>query len=226
MDVASATACAALGIGDDAGGVCRRGVDPRADFGDAVSPVSHPAIRSGDEYIALDKAPGSNADIQTISFPSETALTAAPAPITSADPERMPAWSPGGLQLGFVRTTAGRRVLLSTTSRRACRPSSTRRSTSVSKVVLSPTVSTTTKTQTIGIFVVRVIGKRELMGRTVPRIRQVGRVPLGATRKGRNTFRWNGKVNGKRLKRGTYLLTYRALRGARIVSTSGSSASP
>jgi hypothetical protein len=93
---------------------------------------------------------------------------------------------------------------------------------SISKVVLSPTVSTTTKTQTIGIFVVRVTGKRKLLGRTVPRIRQIGRVPLGATRKGRNRFRWNGKVNGKRLKRGTYLLTYRALRRARIVSTSGS----
>jgi hypothetical protein len=94
--------------------------------------------------------------------------------------------------------------------------------TSISKVVLSPTVSTTTKTQTIGIFVVRVTGKRKLLGRTVPRIRQIGRVPLGATRKGRTWFRWNGKANGKRLKRGTYLLTYRALRGARIVSISGS----
>ena len=73
-------------------------------------------------------------------------------------------------------------------------------------MVLTPTVSTTTRTQTIGIFVVRVTGKRKLLGRTVPRIKQVGRVPLGATRKGRNTFRWNGKVNGKRLKRGTYLL--------------------
>ena len=54
------------------------------------------------------------------------------------------------------------------------------------------------------------------------RIEQVARVPLSATRKGRNSFRWNGKVDGRRLKRGSYLLTYRALRGARIVSTSGS----
>jgi hypothetical protein len=89
-------------------------------------------------------------------------------------------------------------------------------------VVLNPMVSTTTPKQTIGIFVVRVTGKRKLLGRSVPRIRQIGRVPLGKTRKGRNKFRWNGKVNGKRLKRGTYLLTYRALRRTRIVSTSGS----
>ena len=83
----------------------------RADFGDAASPVSHPAIRRGDQYVALDKTTGGDADIQTISFPAETALTPAPTPITTADPERMPAWSPGGLQLGFVRTTGGRRVL-------------------------------------------------------------------------------------------------------------------
>ena len=65
-------------------------------------------------------------------------------------------------------------------------------------------------------------GKRKLLGRTVPRIRQVGRVPLGRTRKGRNLSRWNGKVDGRRLKRGTYLLTFRALRRERVVSTSGS----
>ena len=245
----------------------REGTDPRADFGDAASPVSHPVFRRGDQYVALDKTTGSDADIQTISFPAETALTPAPAPIDSADPERTPAWSPGGLQLGFVRTTGGRRVLpvydltpglqailnppidlgadAPTPQTRAFQSSwgglsiaessaldvpvvtcttncLQSLSTSLSKVVLSPTVSTSTKTQTIGIFVVRVTGKRKLLGRTVPRIRQIGRVPLGATRKGRNSFRWNGKVDGKRLKRGTYLLTYRALRGARIVSTSGS----
>jgi hypothetical protein len=239
----------------------------RADFGDAASPVSHPVFRRGDQYVALDKTTGSDADIQTISFPSETALTPAPTPITTADPERMPAWSPGGLQLGFVRTTGGRRVLpvydltpglqsilnppidlgadAPTPQTRAFQASwgglsiaessaldvpvvtcttncLQSLSTSLTKVVLLPTVSTTTKTQTIGIFVVRVTGKRKLLGRTVPRIRQIGRVPLGATRKGSNRFRWDGKVNGKRLTRGTYLLTYRALRRARIVSTSGS----
>jgi hypothetical protein len=179
----------------------------------------------------------------------------------------MPAWSPGGLQLGFVRTTEGRRRLaifdltpgLQTIVNPpidlgADAPSPQTRvfqsnwgglsiaessaldipvvtcntscilslQTSLTKVALKPTVSTTTKTQTIGIFVVRVTGKRKLLGRTVPRIRQVGRVPLGKTRKGRNLFRWDGKVDGRRLKPGTYLLTYRALRRERVVSTSGS----
>ena len=35
----------------------------------------------------------------------------------------------------------------------------------------------------------------------------------GVAKKGRNRKRWNGKVNGKRLRPGTYLLTYRSLQG-------------
>ena len=61
----------------------------------------------------------------------------------------------------------------------------------------------------IGIFVVRVTGKRKLLGRTAPRLRVVGKVPLGPAKKGRNRKRWNGMVDGKRLRPGTYLLTYR-----------------
>ena len=245
----------------------REGSDPRADFGDAASPVSHPVSRAGDEYVALDKTTAGDADIQTISFPAETALTPAPAPITTTAPERIPAWSPGGLQLGFVRTTEGRRRLaifdltpglqtivnppidlgadapspqtrafqsswggLSLAESSAldvpvvtCTSSCVQSlQTQITGVPLKPRVSTTIKGQTIGIFVARVTGKRKLLGRSVPRIKVVGRVPLGKTRKGLNRFRWNGKVNGKRLKRGTYLLTFRALRRTRVVSTSGS----
>jgi hypothetical protein len=234
----------------------REGPDPRADFGDAASPVSHPVVRHGDGYVALDKTTGSDADIHTISFPGETALTLAPTPITTAEPERMPAWSPGGLQLGFVRTTAGRRVLpvydltpglqtilnppvalgadAPTPQTRAfqsswggisiaessaldvpvvtCSTSCLQTLQTSISTKLTPTLSTTTKGQTVGIFVARVTGKRK----------PIGRVPLGKARKGRNRFRWNRKVDGRRLKRGTYLLTYRALRRKRIVSTSGS----
>ena len=245
----------------------REGVDPRADFGSSDTPVSHPTPRRGDHYVAMDRTVSGDADIQTISFPAETALTPAPAPITTAAPERIPAWSPGGLQLAFVRTTDGRRKLpifdltpgLQTIVNPAIdigadAPSPQTRAfqsswgglslaessaldvpvvtcgtscitslrTSLTRVPLKPAVSTTTTGQTIGIFVVRVTGKRKLLGRSVPKIKQVGRVPLGKTRKGRNLFRWDGKVNGKRLKRGTYLLTFRALRRERVVSTSGS----
>jgi hypothetical protein len=245
----------------------REGPDPRADFGSVDTPVSHPTPRRGDGYIAMDRTSGGDADIQTISFPAETALTPAPAPITSTAPERIPAWSPDGLQLGFVRTTEGRRRLaifdltpglqtivnppidigadapspqtrafqsswggLSLAESSAldipavtCTGSCiTSLQSSLSTVPLKPRVSTTTSIQRIGIFVVRVKGKRKLLGRKVPRIKQVGRVPLGKTRKGRNLFRWNGKVDGRKLKPGTYLLTFRALRRERVVSTSGS----
>lgn len=239
----------------------------RMDFGSAETPVSHPVPRSGDQYVALDRTSGGDADLQTISFPAESSLTPAPAPITTTASERLPAWSPDGLQLGFVRTTDNRRKLAifdltpglqtivnppidigadaPSPQTRAFQSSwgglsiaasssldvptvtctsncVTSLNTSLSTVSLTPRVSTTTRIQTIGIFVVRVTGKRKLLGRTVPRIRPVGRVPLGRTRKGRNLFRWNGKVNGRKLKPGTYLLTYRALRRERVVSTSGS----
>ena len=81
-------------------------------------------------------------------------------------------------------------------------------------------MSTTTK---IGIFVVRVTGKRKLLGRTVPRIMVVGRVPLGTARKGRRAhFGWNLRVDGRKLRDGRYLLTYRALKGERITALSNS----
>ena len=86
-------------------------------------------------------------------------------------------------------------------------------------VSLTPRLSSVTN---VGIFVARVTGTRKLLGRTTPRIRVVGRVPLGRTRKGANRFRWNGKVNGKRLAAGTYLLTYRTLKGRRVLSLSRS----
>lgn len=87
---------------------------------------------------------------------------------------------------------------------------------------LKPTVSATVKGQAIGIFVVRVTGTQKLLGRRVARITPIGRVPLGATKKGRNSFGWDGRVAGKRLAAGTYLLTYRVLRSDRIVSLSSS----
>ena len=93
------------------------------------------------------------------------------------------------------------------------------RGTTGSPITLTPRVAVRTS---IGIFVVRVTGTRRLLGRRAPRLRVVGRVPLGTAKRGRNRLRWNGRVNGKKLRRGTYLLTYRTLKGKRITNTSGS----
>ena len=51
-----------------------------------------------------------------------------------------------------------------------------------------------------------------MLGVKQPRIKVIGRVPLGKTKKGRNRFPWDRKVDGKRLEPGKYLLTYRLLR--------------
>lgn len=236
-------------------------------FGDNGVPAGHPSPRGGDGYVALDRAVGEDADIHSITYPGETQTTVAPAPITTTSPERMPAWSPDGIKLGFVRHAGGQRklgifdatpgiqtVVNAPVAIGAEAPSPQTRAfqnvygglsiangplslapiircdatclaqlasaTTTQPIPLTPKVTTTTK---IGIFVARVTGKRKLLGRRAPRLRVLGKVPLGTARKGRrNRFRWNGKVNGKRLKRGTYLLTYRSLKGKRITNTSGS----
>jgi hypothetical protein len=73
---------------------------------------------------------------------------------------------------------------------------------------------------TIGILVERVQGTTVLAGRRVPRLVRVGRVPLGLHRKGHDRIRWNGRVNGRPLKPGTYKITLRVLRGTSIAELS------
>ena len=81
----------------------------------------------------------------------------------------------------------------------------------------------TKATGTIGILIARITGNTRLLGKRVLKIRPVGRVPLGAARSRSPRFRWNGRVAGRRLARGNYLLTFRALnRQGRVLSTSRS----
>jgi WD40-like Beta Propeller Repeat len=229
------------------------------DYGSATAPAGHPDVRS-DDYMAFHMG----GDIQTDVFPGSD-LAVAPAPITTADAERDPAWSPDGIKLGFIRTGGGQRRLgvfdatpgiqsivnplvnlgneAPTPQTRTYQevwgglsladgpPSSApliqcgagclaqTQSSTGTKVTLAPTLSIGSQ---IGIFVGRVVGKRKLLGRTAPRLRVVGRVPLGRAKRGRNRIRWNGRVDGKRLRRGTYLLTYRSLKGKRVTNTSAS----
>jgi hypothetical protein len=226
--------------------------------GTASAPAGHPDVRS-DDYVAFHMG----GDIQTRSWPAND-LAPAPEPITSSAPERDPAWSPDGLNLGFIRTSGGQRRLgvfnatpgiqtilnplaslgpeAPTPQTRAYQevwgglsiaegaPSSApaitcdatcraRIQRAGSTTILSPTLSIGSR---IGIFVARVVGRRTLLGRSAPRLRVVGRVPLGRAKRGRNRLRWNGKVDGKRLRPGTYLITYRSLKGRRVSNTSDS----
>ena len=73
-------------------------------------------------------------------------------------------------------------------------------------VTFDPTVSTG-----IGILVQRVVGKRRLFGRAVPKLKLIGRVPFGKFSKRPGRVRWDLRVEGKRLKPGRYQVTVRAV---------------
>ena len=63
----------------------------------------------------------------------------------------------------------------------------------------------------VGIFVQRIVGHHELLGKTVPKLRAVGGVPFGQHAAGLFRTRWDHKVDGRRLKPGRYLVTVRAV---------------
>ena len=73
----------------------------------------------------------------------------------------------------------------------------------------------------VGILVQRIVGHHQLFGRRVPTLRPIGRVPFGPFRSGRHSVRWNLRVNGRRLARGRYLVTARALTGTGVVRELG-----
>jgi hypothetical protein len=215
--------------------------------------ATHPVPRVSDEYVALAHA----GDVKTLTFPGEDTLTPAPAPITTSAAEKMPAWSPDGLALGFVREGDGRRALnvydltpgiqaivnppvdlgtlaptaqtrafqdvwgglsLAVIPAAAAVSSGTVRPTSLIATITRPVSNLK-----LGIFVVRRTGgTKTVLGVKRPRMTVVGRVPLGAVKAGRNTFRWNGRVNGKRLRPGQYLVTFRLLQGDAVTSLSDS----
>jgi hypothetical protein len=73
---------------------------------------------------------------------------------------------------------------------------------------------------TVGILVQRVMGTRRLLGRRAPRLKLVGRVPLGKQRRGRARIAWDGKVNGRELPAGRYQITMRRLVRKKVVELS------
>jgi hypothetical protein len=62
-----------------------------------------------------------------------------------------------------------------------------------------------------GILVQRIVGRQRILGRREYRLRTVGRVPLGRFTNGHHRVHWDLRVNGRRLRRGRYLVTLRAL---------------
>jgi hypothetical protein len=73
----------------------------------------------------------------------------------------------------------------------------------------------------IGIIVQKVIGHTRVLGRPAPRLRFIGRVPLGRFRRGHGTIRWSRRVGGKRLAPGRYQITLRSVTKAGSVRDLG-----
>jgi hypothetical protein len=242
-----------------------------------VNSLQHPALRPPDGFVALATLSfgAVAAQIQTLNYPAQTTPESAPAAINAPGTnslQSMPAWSPDGVRLAFVRRAASsdgtqRRLLvfdntpgIQTVMNPAInlgtpaptrqltafhdvwgnialavetRPDSTNVSCTsncltslstqrITSTVLSPTVQTTAiRPGSIGILLARVTGTRRSLGKRVPKLKPLGRVPLGSARDGRNKFRWNGRVGKRRLKPGTYVLTFRSLTpGGRVQAVS------
>jgi hypothetical protein len=95
---------------------------------------------------------------------------------------------------------------------------------STASLNLNSLITATLVTPTgVGILVQRIVGRHKLLGKTVPTLRFVGRVPFGPQKAGRFRVRWDQKVNGRRLKPGRYLVTVRAVTRGGVVRELGRS---
>jgi WD40-like Beta Propeller Repeat len=64
----------------------------------------------------------------------------------------------------------------------------------------------------VGIIVQRIVGRTRVLGRRAPKLRLVGRVPLGTFKKGRrHRVRWDQTIDGRPLRPGRYLVTVRSV---------------
>jgi hypothetical protein len=248
-----------------------------------LAAIDHPAPRAPDGYVAVDTAQSTLHRIETLQFPAQTAPLDAGEPINEPrarlKAEEMPAWSPDGTKLAFVRSNAaccGARQLLvydnmpglqtivnpgidlgsdptpqlrdfhshyggialADPSRLesvdlTCLRTCLHFGQNVREAALRPTCSSNQGSQitdgtsntimfgesnpcgtsvvAIGIVVARVVGSHRVLGRKLPKLKSLGRVRLGRSKKGRNKYHWNGRVSGHGLGPGSYVLTFRAL---------------
>ena len=71
---------------------------------------------------------------------------------------------------------------------------------------------TLTSASGVGIIVQEIVGTTRVLGRKAPKLRFVGRVPLGRFKTGRrHHVRWDRRVNGRKLRPGRYLVTVRSV---------------
>jgi hypothetical protein len=202
---------------------------------------AHPALGTvdGTGIMLFDKRPaGGKGDIlfrftDPVSTRAEPETIALPPIVNSPLDESHPAITPDGRYIGFIRLDADGvhsrafvwdtetqtliddhgldlgQIHLTDRGNLSLRADPLFRFTNVDRHGL---VSFVTVDRTlVGILVQRIVGKHKLFGKTVPKLAPVGRVPLGKFRKGRGKVRWDGRVNGRRLKPGRYQVTVRAV---------------
>lgn len=150
----------------------------------------------------------------------------------------VPEFSPDGRYLAFIRRPIvnndfdGRLFVWDTQTQLLLNPNGHREPTGVNPTVvdsglavqvtpvfrtaalgLNTATFTLAQTSRVGILVQRIVGTTRVLGRRAPKLRLVGRVPLGTFKRGakRHRAEWDGEMNGRKLPRGEYLLTLRAL---------------
>ncbi|MGZ4226926.1 MAG: hypothetical protein ACXVFQ_16335 [Solirubrobacteraceae bacterium] len=152
--------------------------------------------------------------------------------VNSARDETRPAFTPDGRYIGFIRDEANghERVFVFDTETQTLIDSDgtdlglvatldtgnlclyerfVLKSTTIPQ--LGTVIASLAVTAPIGLFVQRVVGHHRLLGRRVPTLKPVGRIPLGQFHRGRHKIHWQPVVNGHRLHPGRYQFTVRAL---------------
>ncbi len=120
------------------------------------------------------------------------------------DPQTQTMLNSNGVDLGLRDTSSG------------CGSLSLYTRSVISSSVISRTGTvnaTLASASSIGIFVQRIVGKTEVLGRKAYELETVGRFPLGSYGAGNVFTHWDFEVDGEPLSPGKYLVTVRAVEG-------------
>ena len=157
----------------------------------------HPAFTPDDRYLGFVRFSASNEFLYVFDTESQTLL--------NPDGVDLGAMQVFALGFGFTdRVRGGLSLRLQTVFKTSVLPT---------RGLLTGTLSNPSG---IGILVQRIAGHHKLLGRTVPTLQPVGRVPLGKHGRGAFRIKWDHRVNGKPLRPGRYLVTIRAVTGTTV----------
>jgi hypothetical protein len=202
---------------------------------DPARRLANPAVSESLGVSVFESAPATTPfDTKLVFRPLTGLATAAPIPLpavvnASGSITRAPAFTRDGRYLAFIRgsaTSSTRLFVWDTQTQLLLDPNGVQASPNFTDGALAlevrRVIATTTLTggtvgfslqrpTTAGLIVQRIIGRQQLLARTMPKLQTIGRVPLGRFGKGRHHTRWGFTIRGHGLARGCYLVTLRAL---------------